>query len=146
MHWHCLPSSCLKLSAHVLENLCMLSDQKWTEDKSVWLTSLFSASGHTLLRIVIINAVPSFCQRTQNICIFFVHTKVLCCVKQPLANSKSILLVQRRLWCWKQTYLHSSLTESIQLSISSFSKHYLIVWLSLVRICCPVSNTISSYH
>lgn len=89
-------SSCLKLFPDVLESLCVLSDQRWTENKSVWLTSLFSASVHTLLHTVIINAMPLFFQRTQDICIIFVHTKVLLCFTQALANSKSILLVQKR--------------------------------------------------
>lgn len=96
MQWHCLPSSCLKLFPDVLENLCMLSDLRWTENKSVWLTSLFSASVHTLLHTVTINAVPMFFWRAQDVCIFFVHTKVLLCVMQASANSRSIPLVQKR--------------------------------------------------
>lgn len=37
-----------------------------------------------------------FCWRTQNIFIYFFHAKILLCVIQALANSKSILLVQKR--------------------------------------------------
>lgn len=149
MQWYCLPSSCLKLSADVFENLCMLSDQTWTENKSVWLTSLFSASVHTLLRIVIINAMPPFCRKPQDICIFFVHTKMLLCIIQPLANSKSILLVQKRVILFDGAEnRHVSLFKSYKEHPAQhklFSKYYHILWLSLVSLCCPVSNTISTY-
>lgn len=71
-------------------------------EESVWLASIFSASVHTLCNIII-TALLSFCKRTQDICIFFVHTKIHLCVIQALANNNGILHGQKRLilleWC-----------------------------------------------
>lgn len=77
-------------------SICSVTEGEQKTEKSVWLASIFSASGHTLCTIII-TAMPPFCRRTQDTCVFFVLTKIRLYVVQALANNKSILRVQKRL-------------------------------------------------
>lgn len=52
------------------------------------------------LHTVIINAMPPFCWRIQDICILFVHTKVFLYVIQALANSERFCLYRKEKYFW----------------------------------------------